>query len=171
MLLFSEYAILKGVRVSLTVQGGVPSADMSEKPIREGEWSEGGDDRQSSPTETIRMAVSKIREQMARGGVVALAVFFALGIVFGISAKTLAARSLTMGYWDYMIAPQDISAANLNAIQQKLLAKQAEALKEQEEAAKKAEESAGENGGNAGELPPLPPAPEPPALPEEGGNE
>ncbi len=96
-----------------------------------------------------------------------LAVFFVVGIAFGISAKTLAARSLTMGYWDYSVLSRDISALDLNAVQQKLLAKQAEELKKQEEAAKKAEEAA---TGNADELPPelppLPPAPEPPTLPE-----
>lgn len=135
---------------------------MTEEPIREGEWVEGSEgDERKKPLERVKNEMQNIRERFARGGFFAFAIFFAVGIVFGISAKTIAARSITLGYWDYMVSPKEISAVNLNEIQQRLLGKQAEQAKEQEEAMKKAQEEA------EAKLPPLPPAPEPPELPQE----
>ncbi len=134
---------------------------MAEEPKREGEWDvEKGEP--ISPMEKIQGGVHALRERFARGGFFSLIVFFAIGILFGVSAKMLAARNVTIGYWDYTISSKDVSALDLNAVQQKLVATQKEEAKKQEEELKKAQEEAEKN------LPPLPPTPEPPAtVPQE----
>lgn len=145
---------------------------MAEEPVREGEGKE-GEEGYVSPGEKAGHVWATIRERFARGGFFALAVFFVIGVVFGVSAKSIAARSITIGYWDYQVSPREISAVNMNAVQQKLVAAQAEEARKQEEALKAAQESAetgvstdveegGEDDAGTEELPPLPPAPAPP---------
>lgn len=175
---FLEYDILRKAGELLTVQGGVPIACMAEEPNREASWMEEEEEKSVSPVEKARKFVQDTRERLAQGGVFALAVFFVIGTLFGIAAKSVAGRSVTIGYWDYTVSPRDRGAVDLNAVQKKLLVQEEEAMKKQEEEMKKAEEASSgdekdaeiESEGNSpevpAELPPLPPAPEPPLLPE-----
>jgi len=138
---------------------------MTEAPIREREWleEEEGEER-SSPSEVVRNSIRNVREKLAKGGSFVFVVFFAIGLVFGISAKTLAMRSMTIGYWDYTVTPQEKTAVDLNAVQQKLLAVQADEAKKQTDAATQGADANAQNG-DAKQLPPPPPAPPAPTEP------
>lgn len=133
---------------------------MTEESVREKDVSE---EEQGSVSlrERFEGMSRNIRERCARGGFLLLSGLFAGGILFGVAAKTLSARSVTMGYLDYTVSAKDISAVDLNAVQRKLVSKQEEEAKRQKEEMKKAQEEM------ESKLPPLPPTPEPPALPEE----
>jgi hypothetical protein len=151
---------------------------MAEEPIPKEEWSEDDEAPREGLADRMRSATKTLREKFAKGGVFVFAVFFVFGVLFGVAAKAVAARSILIGYWDYTVSPRDKAAVNLNAVQHELLAQQADEAKKQEDAAKAAENAAGAgangaNGANgsdvktngdesSSELPPLPPAPAPP---------
>lgn len=132
---------------------------MTEESVREEVSSD--EKEMVSPVDRFREISRNVRERFARGGFLFFSVLFVAGIVFGVAAKTLSARSVTMGYLDYTVSAEDVSALDLNAVQRKLVSKQEEAAKQQEEELKKEQEEM------ESKLPPLPPTPEPPALPEE----
>ncbi len=67
---------------------------------------------------------SCVRKKFAKGGTGTLALLFVLGFFFGVAAKTVASRSILIGYGDYTISPKDRSAVDINAIQAKLGAQQ-----------------------------------------------
>lgn len=163
---FREHDILREDFESLTVRGGVPSAHMREESD-EKDVQSGFDGELSSRREGRQGWVHAIRERLARGGFFALAVFFIVGLLFGVAAKTLASRSITLGYRDYTVSDRDRSAVDLNAVQKRLLSRQEEEMKKQQEAREGSEPTAPDSGGaSSGELPPPPPAPEPPLPPE-----
>lgn len=138
------------------VQGGVPFSRMTEEPMREEESEE------SSLVERMRRKTKNIQDRFARGGIFLFAIFFVVGIIFGVSAKTLAGKSITIGYWDYTVSQRESSAIDLNAVQTRLLAKTAEEAKKQESAPKEAE-----GGGNVGSENSESPTPVPSEEPEE----
>lgn len=147
---------------------------MAEEPMEKEELFEDDTPRRSL-ADRMRDATKTLRERFEQGGTFLFAVFFVLGVFFGIAAKAVAARSILIGYWDYTVSSRDKTAVDLNAVQKKLLAEQAEEAKKQEEAAKAASDATGANGsneegapanvdGSTSELPPPPPPP--PAPPE-----
>lgn len=138
---------------------------MAEEPTSNEEWSEEDDAPKKSLMDRAQELRSNIQKRLAKGSVFTFVLVFVFGIFFGIAAKSVASRSILIGYWDYTITPQEKAAVNLNAVQQEIAARQEEASKSQKEnvapATDNTPDAAVSNGdAPAGELSPLPPTPE-----------
>lgn len=145
---------------------------MAEEPVTNDELSEEEDVPMKSLGDRVREFRNSLQKRFSEGSALTLVLLFVLGLLFGAAAKSVASRSILIGYWDYTITPKERAAVNLNALQEELDARQKEAAKPQnaeDATASQPEDSGGESvsgqSSSEEELPPLPPTPEPPASP------